>query len=82
MAELTGDVLLDLLDNSLRDREPPARTGDALDKRFAELGYDSLTLLNTVRRLERKYRISLPETVVHDARTPRQLLELANSRLS
>lgn len=48
--------------------------GDILDMSFDELGYDSLALFNTLSRIERDYSISLPDEVVSEARTPRELI--------
>ncbi|GAA3170714.1 hypothetical protein GCM10017688_20560 [Streptomyces ramulosus] len=53
--------------------------GDILDTPFAELGYDSLALLETAARLERQLDVSLSEEEVGRATTPRLLLELANA---
>ncbi len=48
--------------------------GDIIDVSFDDLGYDSLALFNTLSRIERDYLISLPDEVVSEARTPRELL--------
>ncbi|WP_327727884.1 acyl carrier protein [Streptomyces sp. NBC_00487] len=55
--------------------------GDILDADFADIGYDSLALLETASRVEREYGIELDETVVGEASTPRALLEAISAHL-
>ncbi|MFF3907749.1 acyl carrier protein [Streptomyces sp. NPDC001848] len=55
--------------------------GDILDRRWDELGYESLALLETGSRIEREYGITFDETSVTEAETPRALLELVNAQL-
>jgi act minimal PKS acyl carrier protein len=55
--------------------------GDIRDSLFGDLGYDSLALFNTVSRIERERGISLDDDAVAAAATPRDLLEMINSRL-
>ncbi|MCX4469491.1 Oxytetracycline polyketide synthase acyl carrier protein [Micromonospora sp. MW-13] len=57
-------------------------TTDIHDAAFDELGYDSLALLETGSRIEREYGISLDDSTVIEARTPRVLLAAVNARLS
>jgi minimal PKS acyl carrier protein len=82
MAEMTVDELIEVLNNSMGDQDPVDPAGDPADVKFIQLGYDSLTMLNAVRRIERKYRIALGETVVSEAKTPRQLLDRVNTALA
>nr|WP_155073818.1 acyl carrier protein [Streptomyces taklimakanensis] len=56
--------------------------GDILDTDFEELGYESLALLETCGRIEREYDISLDDSAVSDARTPRALVDLVNGHLA
>lgn len=55
---------------------------DILDTDFEELSYESLAILETCGRIERDYGISLDDTVVTEARTPRALLDLVNAQLA
>lgn len=55
--------------------------GDILDTEFDALGYESLALLETSSRIEREYGITLDESAVGDAATPRALIDLVNSHL-
>ncbi len=54
---------------------------DILDTTFADLGYDSLALLETGGRIEREFGITLPDAIdVDDA--PRGLISTVNAALS
>lgn len=55
---------------------------DVLDALFADLGYDSLALLQTTGLIERQYDIMLDEEAMDEVETPRKYLELVNRVLS
>ncbi|UQX03445.1 acyl carrier protein [Streptomyces sp. RerS4] len=56
--------------------------GDILDRDFAQLGYESLALLETGGRIEREYDITLDEAALTDVATPRVLIEAVNAQLT
>ncbi|MEU6120006.1 acyl carrier protein [Streptomyces sp. NPDC047117] len=56
--------------------------GDILDTEFEELGYESLALLETGGRIEREYGITLDDSALTDATTPRALVEVVNAHLA
>ncbi|MET9775320.1 acyl carrier protein [Streptomyces sp. NPDC006367] len=56
--------------------------GDILDTDFEELSYESLAILETCGRIEREYGITLDDSVVTEAKTPRALLGLVNTQLT
>ena len=78
--EFTLDDLMRILREGSGDTEEPA--GDPAGVEFADLGYDSLALLETSGRIEREYGISLDESALADATTPRALVELVNEHLA
>lgn len=51
---------------------------DVLDREFTDLGYDSLNLLEAVARIEQDYGISLGDSVIGEATTPRALVRAVN----
>ncbi|MER5208665.1 acyl carrier protein [Streptomyces sp. NPDC002825] len=55
--------------------------GDILDTQFEQLGYESLALLETGSRIEREYEITLDDSVLTDADTPRALISAVNEHL-
>ncbi|MFF9852795.1 acyl carrier protein [Streptomyces litmocidini] len=56
--------------------------GDILDTQFEQLGYESLALLETGSRIEREYGITLDDSVLTDADTPRALIDAVNAHLA
>ncbi|MGP4003262.1 acyl carrier protein [Streptomyces sp. 8N706] len=56
--------------------------GDILDVPFADLGYDSLALLEAAGAVERKLGVKLSDDAVGEAGTPRLFLALANETVA
>jgi act minimal PKS acyl carrier protein len=56
--------------------------GDILDLTFEDLGYDSIALLETVGCVERERGLSLDDSVVGEAKTPRLFLEFVNGTVA
>jgi minimal PKS acyl carrier protein len=75
------DFTLDDLVRILRDCAGQAESvelgGDILDVPFADLGYDSLALMEAVSRIQRQYQVRLGDEAAGDE-TPRLLLERVN----
>lgn len=78
----TPDVTLDDLKRILRtcagETDGIDLDGDILDTEFEALGYDSLALLETAAQLSQEYGVELDDDATVSARTPRDLLKLAN----
>ncbi len=55
--------------------------GDLMDVSFADLGYDSLAMLETVSRIAREFGTTLPDDLAVEARTPRMMLDLVNGTI-
>ncbi len=53
--------------------------GDFAETSFADLGYDSLALLEATARLQRDLSIRLPDDAVLAVSTPGQLIDLVSS---
>ncbi|MEU4584507.1 acyl carrier protein [Kitasatospora aureofaciens] len=71
-----------LLRESAGENEGVDLDGDIQDVSFADLGYDSLAMLQTTGRVEREWGVLLDDEAVSEAETPRQYLELVNRALS
>jgi act minimal PKS acyl carrier protein len=56
--------------------------GDILDVEFADLGYDSLALMETGSRIERQFGVKLNEATILSATTPRAFLAVVNESLA
>ncbi|MFF3753461.1 acyl carrier protein [Streptomyces sp. NPDC002018] len=75
-----GDLLPILLEGAGADEQVDLG-GDIADTPFTDLGYESLAMLETAGRIEREYGISLDETALAEALTPRALIDLVNAHL-
>lgn len=53
---------------------------DVLDTPFAELGYDSLVLLELAGHVQRTFGIPMPDEAPQHMRTPRAALDYINTR--
>lgn len=75
------DVTLDDLKRILREGagsdENVDLDGEVLDTDFADLGYDSLALLEVTARITREYGVTLDDDAI-SAGTPRDLLKVVN----
>ncbi|MER5295372.1 phosphopantetheine-binding protein [Streptomyces pharetrae] len=78
--ELTD--LITLLRESAGEDEGVDLDGDIQDVLFADLGYDSLAMLQTTGLVERQWGALLDEEAVSEAETPRQYLDVVNRALS
>ncbi|MCP3759034.1 acyl carrier protein [Streptomyces sp. TBY4] len=74
--EMTLDDLRRILSESA-GCEDSQLDGDILDTGFAELGYDSLALLETAAVIQRDYGVEIPAQFA----TPRELLDSVNGAL-
>ncbi len=54
--------------------------GDILDTTFADLGYDSIAIMETAARLAREYGVAIDDDALLEATTPRLFLDLVNAR--
>ncbi|GAA3827715.1 acyl carrier protein [Streptomyces coacervatus] len=79
---LTLTDLTRILRESAGEDESVNLDGDILDTPFAELGYDSLALLEAASRIEREVGIRLSEDALGDAETPRLFLNLVNEPIT
>jgi act minimal PKS acyl carrier protein len=56
--------------------------GPALDTPVAELGYDSLAMLEVASIVQREYGVAIPDEALEYMTTPRTTVEYVNARLS
>ncbi|MEU2389657.1 acyl carrier protein [Streptomyces sp. NPDC007369] len=75
-ALMTLDDLRRILSESAGSEEGQL-DGDILDTEFAELGYDSLALIETASVIQRDYGVEIPDKLA----TPRELLDSVNGLL-
>jgi minimal PKS acyl carrier protein len=82
MTRFTVDQFIKILRESAGEDEPLQLSPAVLDVPFEDLGYDSLAVLNTVRRIEGDHAIELSDDILDTAPTPRALLDEVNYRLA
>ncbi|MEU7146163.1 acyl carrier protein [Nocardia sp. NPDC046473] len=82
MSSLTIDTLRGLMRKALGEDDTVDLSGDILDAEMGELGFDSLAIIDVVQRLERDYKIAIPESLATEETTPRQLLEVVNTTVT
>ncbi|ATL66263.1 acyl carrier protein [Nocardia terpenica] len=78
MATISESDVLAALIASAGEPEAQVRSEELLDTTFEELGYDSLALIESVSRLEKRFAVTIPDHLVMDCRTFRELVERAN----
>jgi act minimal PKS acyl carrier protein len=76
--EVTIEELMRILYAAAGTHDGTPGDGDMLDVEFADLGYDSLALLEAGNRIEREYAVKLQDDAITSARTPRALLAIVN----
>jgi act minimal PKS acyl carrier protein len=81
MSDLTLTGLTTILRECAGEDDAGLR-GDILDTEFSDLGYDSISLLETAGRIQIRYGVALADDVVTEAKTPRELLGLVNKAIN
>jgi len=56
-------------------------TEDTLDAPLRDLGYDSLAVLEIASRLQRDYRLSIPDEGIEQMKTARTVIDYVNDQL-
>ncbi|MGB3440122.1 MAG: acyl carrier protein [Actinophytocola sp.] len=82
MSEFTLSELKEIMRTSVGVTEGVDLDGDIVDVEFADLGYDSLALLEVASQVERRYGVPIPDEAVSEMPTPGRALEFINARLA
>lgn len=80
--ERDGERILRVVGELAEELRPGQRSADRLDLDTAldrDLGFDSLSRVELVMRVERAFGVGLPEQVLAEAETPRDLLRAVHS---
>ncbi|MGA5299721.1 acyl carrier protein [Nucisporomicrobium flavum] len=80
MSQLTIADLAELLRSTTGSGEKVTDYGAFAQTEFAELGYDSLALLEAASRLQREHGVTLSDLEISELHTPGELLALVQSR--
>lgn len=73
---VTIDDLRRILTEAAGEDESVDLHGDILDTPFADLGYDSLALMETAARIKREFGVEIPDEDIAVVETPRVLLDM------
>ncbi|MFF9621178.1 acyl carrier protein [Streptomyces griseosporeus] len=83
MPQFTVDDLKDLLVKAAGESaDAPALTAADVELSFADLGYDSLAMLEVAGLVQHHFRVTLDDDVVTTADTPRKFLDLVNGLIT
>ncbi len=82
MQRITLPDLEEIMRRCAGDDESTASFQQAPDRAFAELGYDSLALLETQSVIKRDYGVEISEQALSEVNTPSQLVDLVNRCLT
>jgi act minimal PKS acyl carrier protein len=78
VSEMTLEELRAILVECAGEDEEIDVGGDIAETDFADLGYDSLALLEMASRIERTRGVRIPDDLVPELRTPRAVLDVVN----
>jgi act minimal PKS acyl carrier protein len=82
MPQFTVRDLQDIMRECAGEDESAQPLEQAADETFADLGYDSIALLETQSRINRDYGVEISEDDLADLATPREMVEFLNTRLA
>jgi act minimal PKS acyl carrier protein len=82
MSDMTLDDLVRILREAAGEDDSAALSGDILDTPFADLGYDSIAVLETAGRIQVAYEVVLADDSIVTAGTPRELIGVVNHALT
>lgn len=82
MSRFTVEELLVIMQESAGVDEDIDLSGDVADTTFADLGYDSLAVLELTSHVQRRYGITIPDGASAEMPTPRAIVDLVNRRFS
>jgi len=82
MSELTMDRLAEIMRTAAGDEDTAKAQREIDDVPFADLGFDSLALLETVALIKRENGVKLADDELTDLKTPRELLDRVNAELA
>ncbi|PWR15970.1 hypothetical protein DKT69_08170 [Micromonospora sicca] len=82
MTSFTLDDLRELLGSIAGVDEFTDLSGDIADVPLADLGYDSLAMLELAGHVQRRYGVSIPDEAVERMTTPRGTVDYINAQFA
>jgi act minimal PKS acyl carrier protein len=81
MQEITLTELREILTECAGEDESVDLGGEIMDTPFAELGYDSLALIETAARIKQRFGVAIEDDEVAELETPREIISVVNESL-
>jgi act minimal PKS acyl carrier protein len=82
MAEFTVEDLTRIIRAAAGEDEALDLESNITEMSFADLGYDSLAVMETASRVEREFGILLPEDEMASIETPKEFMAFVNAQLT
>lgn len=82
MSEFTIDHLIGLLRSAGGVADGVELNEGIVDEAYADLGYDSLALLEMSAKIQQEFGVAIPDDDVTELKTPRQTIDYLNDRMS
>jgi act minimal PKS acyl carrier protein len=82
MSEFTLDHLIRLLRSAGGVADGVELNDGIVDEAYADLGYDSLALLEMSAKIQQEFGVAIPDDDVTELKTPRQTIDYLNDRMS
>jgi minimal PKS acyl carrier protein len=82
MAQLSLDDVRRIMRSCAGVDEGVDLDGDIAEVTFADLGYDSLAMLELATRIQNEYQVPIPDDAVSQMPTPGATIDFVNRRLS
>ncbi|CAM5448242.1 Putative acyl carrier protein (ACP) OS=Streptomyces tendae OX=1932 GN=llpD PE=4 SV=1 [Streptomyces tendae] len=82
MSAFTLEDLFTIMRECAGEEESVDLADTAAGQEFAELGYDSLALMEALSRVERAHGVELPEETLGEALTPAAFVDAVNAALA
>jgi act minimal PKS acyl carrier protein len=79
---MTVDDIRRILTDCAGEDETMGLRGEILDVAFADLGYDSLALLEMAARIDQEFGVSIPDEQIVGLHTPRAVLDVVGQALT
>jgi minimal PKS acyl carrier protein len=81
MQEITLTELREILTECAGEDESADLGSEIMDTPFAELGYDSLALIETAARIKQRFGVEIEDDDVAELETPREIISAVNESL-
>lgn len=82
MSTFTVADLRDIMSASVGVEDDVHFDGEHLQTDFADLGFDSLALLELASQVQRRYGVPIPDEAVQEMSTPAAAVAYVNARLA